>query len=152
MATRMFLKLGDVKGACGDDAHPEWIEVSSFSYAVNNSINCVEKAQGNPGGEACTHADLVVTKAVDKASPQLYAYGSVGKMWPKAELEVFEEADLLFKVTLENTAISSMSIGGGTGGIPDESIALGHSKITWQFRDGAEQYWDEVANKGSLDK
>lgn len=152
MASRIFLKLGDLEGSCGDEQHQNWIELTSFSYGLSNSINCTEKVQGNPGGEACTHANVNVTKQIDKTTPALNAYASVGKMWPEADIEVYEENDILYKIKLENTAISDLSIAGGAGGIPEESMGLGFSKITWQYRDGAEQYWDTVSNKGSLDK
>ena len=73
-------------------------------------------------------------------------------MWPEAELDVFEEAEQLYKITLENVAISNWSISRGAGGIPEESFSCDFSKITWQFRDEADQNWDCVANKGSVDK
>jgi len=152
MATRIFLKLGDVKGACGDADHKEWIEVMSFNTGVANSINCVEKVQDNPGGEACSHQDVAMTKQLDKTSPQLNAYCSVGKMWGEAEIDVFEEKDQLYKVKLRDVAISSVSASGGTGDIPYETIVLAFTRIEWKYKTQSEQYWDLVSNGGSLEK
>jgi len=148
----MYLKLGDVKGSCGDVDHSDWIEISSFSTGVSNSINCVEKVQGNPGGEACSHQDISMTKVVDQTSPQLAAYGAVGKMWKEATIDVFEEKDALYQIKLENTAISSVSLSGGTGDVPYENLVLAFSKIIWKYKSEAEQSWDLVKNSGSLDK
>ena len=86
MATRIFLKLGDIKGSSQDDkSHKDWVEVESFGYGVSNSVNATEKAKGNPGGEACIHSDVSMNKVIDKTSTQLYAYCSTGKVFPKAE-------------------------------------------------------------------
>jgi type VI secretion system secreted protein Hcp len=153
MATRIFLKLGDVKGSSQDDKqHKDWIEVDSFGYGVSNSVNSTEKAKGNPGGEACSHSDVSMTKVIDKTSPQLYAYCSTGKVFDKATVECCEEEELLFKLALTNPAISSMNVGGGTGGVPTESIVLAFSKIAWQYKNEAEQHWDQITNTGSLKK
>ena len=153
MASRIFLKLGDIKGSSQDDKdHKDWIEVESFGYGVSNSVNSTEKAKGNPGGEACIHSDVSMTKVIDKTSTQLYAYGSSGKVFDKAVIECCEEEELLFKMLLTNAAISSVSIGGGTGGVPTESLVLSFSKIAWQYKADAEQHWDQVTNKGSLKK
>jgi type VI secretion system Hcp family effector len=153
MATRIFLKLGDIKGASQDDKkHKDWMEVESFGYGVSNSVNSTEKAKGNPGGEACIHSDVSMNKVIDKTSTQLYAYCSTGKVFSKAEIECCEEEELLFKMTLTNAAIASVSVGGGTGGVPTESLVLSFSKIAWQYKSDAEQHWDQITNKGSLKK
>jgi type VI secretion system secreted protein Hcp len=153
MATRIFLKCGDIKGSSQDDkSHSDWIEVESFGYGVSNSVNSTEKAKGNPGGEACIHSDVSMNKVIDKTSTQLYAYCSTGKVFDKAEIECCEEEELLYKMTLTNAAIASVSVGGGTGGVPTESLVLSFSKIAWQYKQDAEQHWDQVTNKGSLKK
>lgn len=153
MATRMFLKLGDIKGSSQDDkSHKDWIEVESFGYGVSNSVNATEKAKGNPGGEACIHSDVSMSKIIDKTSPLLYAYCSSGKVFDKATIECNEEEELLFKLTLTNAAISSVSVSGGTSGVPAESLVLSFSKVAWQYKNEAEQHWDQVSNKGSLKK
>jgi len=153
LATRIFLKLGDVTGSSQDDMkHKDWIEVLSFGYGISNSINAVEKSKGNPGGEACQHGDVGLTKVIDKTSPLLLAYCSSGKIFSKAEIECNEESELLMKLTLTNASIAAVSVGGSTSGVPSESLALSFSKIAWQYKSDAEQHWDQVTNTGSLKK
>ena len=152
MATRIFLKLGDIKGACQDAKHKDQIEVESFGYGVSNSVNSTEKAKGNPGGEACIHSDVSMNKVIDKTSTQLYAYCSVGKIFPEAIIDCCEEEDPLFNIKLTNAAIASVSVGGGTGGVPTESLVLSFSKIEWKYKADAPQHWDLVTNTGSLKK
>jgi type VI protein secretion system component Hcp len=96
--------------------------------------------------------DISMNKVVDQTSTQLAAYGAVGKMWDEATIDVFQENEQLYQIKLENTAISSVSLGGDTGGVPYETLVLAFSKITWKYKAQAEQYWDLVTNKGSLDK
>ena len=153
MANRIFLKLGDIKGTSQDDKnHKEWIELESFAYGVSNSVNATEKAKGNPGGEACTHMNVSLSKVIDKTSPLLYAYCSSGKVFDKAVIECNEEEELLFKLTLTNAAVANVSLGGSVAGVPNESLALSYSKVAWQYKTEAEQNWDMVTNKGSLKK
>ena len=153
MATRLFLKLGDIKGTSKDAKnHKDWIEIESFSYGVANSVNTTEKAKGNPGGEACNHSDISLNKVIDKTSPLFYAHCSSGKIFDKATIECCEEEELLFRLNLTNAAVSSASVGGGTGGVPTESLSLSFSKVAWQYKTEAELFWDQVTNSGSLKK
>ncbi len=153
MATRLFLKLGNIEGPSQDDKnHAKWIEIESFGYGVSNSVNSTEKAKGNPGGEACSHSDVTIAKVTDMSSTQLYAYCSAGKVFDKAIIEACEEEELLFKMTLTNAAISNISVGCGTGGVPTESLGLSFSGVAWKYKDKQEDHWDMITNKGSLKK
>jgi type VI secretion system secreted protein Hcp len=140
MATRMYLQLGDIKGSSIDAKHKAWIEVDSFGYGVSNSVDAVEKAKTKPGGEACSHSDLALDKTIDKTSTQLYAYCAVGKEFPKAIIDVCEEEDPLFKISLEKVYLASIGVGGGTGGVPSESIVLSFAHIAWQYKADAERF------------
>jgi len=116
------------------------------------SLGAMAVAKGNPGGEACIHSDVQMSKIIDKTSPLLYAYCSSGKVFDKATVECCEEEELLFKLTLTNAAISSVSVNGGTNGVPSEGLVLSFSKVAWQYKNEAEQHWDQMTNKGSLKK
>lgn len=152
MASRIYLKLGDIAGPSTDEDHSDWIEIDSFSYGVVNSINCVEKIQGNPGGEACTHMNVDLNKIIDKTSPQLYAHCSLGSMWAEATVEVFEEKEVLFKVVLNNVAVSSISVSGGADGVPYENLSLAYTKINWTYKAEPDQEFDLATQASSLDK
>jgi type VI secretion system secreted protein Hcp len=153
MASRIFFKIGNIEGSSDDDTHSKWIEIESFDYGVVNSVNAVEKAKGNPGGEACTHANISLRKKVDQTSTQLYAYASAGKVFDEATIECCEEEEPLMKLTLKNCAISSVHMGGDKHSeAPEEQVELAFAHVGWQYKDKQEDYWDLVKNTGSLKK
>ena len=153
MATRMYIQLGDIKGTSKDQEHADWIEIESFSYGVSNAGDAVAKAKGDASGEACSHQNILCTKPIDKTSPLLYAYCSVGKLFPAAELHVFEEKDKLFSLKLENAMLASVGVGGTKGaGVPNESFSVAFSKVEWGYRSEAPQHWDLLTNSGSVEK
>lgn len=152
MSSRVFFKLGDIEGQAQDEDHEKWIDILSFDCGVSNSIDCVEKLKGNPGGEASTHNNLGISKQVDNTSSQLYAHCGLGSMFKKATVEIWEEKELLMKVTMENVAIASIGVSGGTDGVPHEQLQIAYTKIAYQYRTDAEQDYDLVTNKSSLKK
>ena len=71
MATRIYVKLGDLEGPITDTEHDKWMEAAEIKTGCNNNMNCVEKVQGNPGGEAHHHQDFQITIGVarDRREP-----------------------------------------------------------------------------------
>lgn len=152
MANRIYMKLGDLEGPITDTAHDKWMELQSVSTAVSNGMNCVEKVQGNPGGEAHHHAELAVSKVVDKLSPQLAVHTALGSGFDKAELEICEEGEVLYRIVLEKVAITSYSISASAAGVPTESLTLGYALIQYKFKDGAEDHFNLAGDSSSLQK
>lgn len=153
MASRIFLKLGSIEGSSGDKAHSKWIEVESFDWGVVNSVNAVEKAKGNPGGEACTHQNVSLRKKLDQTSTQLYAYAAAGKVFDEAIVECCEEEEPLMKMTLGKCAISAIHMAGDKHSeAPEEQLDISFAKVGWQYKDKQEDFWDLVGNEGSLKK
>jgi type VI secretion system secreted protein Hcp len=156
MATRLFLQLDGVEGNAMDSGavdHMGWIDISSVSCGINNSINVVDKVKGGTSGEASSLSDISITKQLDKTSTQLYAYCAVGKVWTEpAMIDVMEEENLLFQIKLHTPALQQISVAGSEGGEPFESISFGFSKIEWKFREDPEQAWNLCTNSGTLEK
>ena len=152
MANRIYVKLGDLEGPIVDKEHDKWMEVLSVSTGVANNMNCVEKVQGNPGGEAHQHQDFHVTKVIDTLSPQLAVHTALGSGFDKCEIEVWEEGEMLYKIVLEKVAITSYQIGSSQAGVPTESLSLNYALIQYKFRDGAEDYFNLASDASSLQK
>ena len=152
MANRIYVKLGDLEGPITDAEHEKWMEVMSVSMGCGNGMNCVEKVQGNPGGEAHHHQDMHVTKVIDTLSPQIAVHTALGSGWDKAEIEVCEEAEVLYKIVLEKVAITSYQLGSSQGGVPTESLSIGYALIQYKFRDGAEDFFNLASDASSLEK
>ena len=152
MANRIYLKLGDLEGPITDTAHEKWMEITSVSTGVANNMNTVEKVQGNPGGEAHHHQDLHVTKVIDSLSPQLAVHTALGSGFDKAEIEICEEQEVLYKIILEKVAIGSYQIGATQDGVPTESLSLNYALIQYKYRDGAEDHFNLASDASSLEK
>jgi type VI secretion system Hcp family effector len=152
MANRIYLKLGDLEGPITDAAHEKWMEVLSVASGVSNNMNCVEKVQGNPGGEAHHHQDMHVTKVIDSLSPQLAVHTALGSGWDKAEIEVCEEGEVLYRIVLEKVAVTSYQVGSSQSGVPTESLSLNYALIQYKFRDGAEDFFNLASDASSLQK
>jgi type VI secretion system secreted protein Hcp len=85
MRTEVFLKLDGVRGGSQNTRHLGSIEVAAFTWGDGRS--------GSGGGPGKAHiSDLIVTKAVDAATPVLRVASNSGQYFRNAELTVEEFA------------------------------------------------------------
>ena len=84
MAVDMFLKLDGIDGESTDAQHQDWIEVSSFSWGVSNSI--AGSGTGGGGAGKASFQDLHFEQLFDKSSPQVALYCVTGKHIASATL------------------------------------------------------------------
>ncbi|HEX7315141.1 MAG TPA: type VI secretion system tube protein Hcp [Pyrinomonadaceae bacterium] len=141
---------GDVKGESTREGYRDKIELLTFSHGVamqmTGDISTRERTSGRPN-----HQDMTVTKYLDRASPILNLRCCEGKMFPQVDiiigLDNHGAVVELMRYTLKNVLISSISIGGGGGDRPVETLTLNYTQITWDFKDQK----PGVAAKGSWD-
>jgi type VI secretion system secreted protein Hcp len=134
------------------------IELLSFSHGVamqiTGDVSNTERTSGKPN-----HQDFTVTKYLDQSSPKLNEACCKGDNFTSVEVVVGRNDKgaviPLIKYTLKNVVLSSVSIGGGGGDKPVETITLNYNHITWDFHtqkaEGAEQghvdtKWDLAKN------
>lgn len=126
----------EVKGESGDDAHKEWIEISSISHGISQlAASAASQGGAKPEGRA-NHADIVVTKMYDAASPMLALACSAGKRVDEAVFELCRatgEKTCFLKITIKNGFISSQTISGGSD-IPSESLSIAYTEIEWEYK------------------
>ena len=143
MAGALFLKLEGIDGEATDEAHPDEINVLSYSWGSSNPTT-VTSGSGTSAGKVSVD-DLNVVKYMDKASPNLWLRCCSGEVIPTGVLTVQRAgADktqaLVFE--LEKIFVSSYSTSGdaGSGELPVESATLSFNKITYKYttqdRDG----------------
>jgi len=136
MASDYLLEIDGIKGESKDKAHPDTIEVSSFSWGMSNPGSF---ASGHGGGTGkVSFQDLHFTSTVHKGSPLLAKASSAGTHIKKASLYVRKSgADALdfYVVILEDVLVSSYQNGGheGNNSIPQEQFALNFGKIEWDY-------------------
>jgi type VI secretion system secreted protein Hcp len=134
------------------------IELLSFSHGVamqiTGDVSITERTSGKPNNQ-----DFTVTKYLDQASPKLNEACCKGDNFTTVEVVVGRNDKgaviPLIKYTLKNVVLSSISIGGGGGDKPVETVTLNYNHITWDFHtqkaEGAEQghvdtKWDLAKN------
>ncbi len=164
----LILDLGEaVEGECMLEGYTGKIEVMSYSHnvamQVTNDVSNTERTSGKP------HiGEMSLTKFLDQSTPTLNEYCCAGKNIPQATLVVgrnaAEESGKIMPYityTLTNAIISNLSVSGGSGGKPVETLSLNFTKIKWELTaqnaEGAKKgtaasAWDLAANKGEPTK
>lgn len=155
----IFLKLDDIKGESQVDGFKDQIEIMSYSHnvamQVTNDVSNTERTSGR------AHVgEMSLTKFVDLSTPKLNEYCCSGKMIKEAVLTLCRNDDgkmLPFIVyTLDNVIISHLSVSGGSGGKPVETMSLNFTKIKWEItaqklggqKEGnVSSVWDMAMNK-----
>jgi type VI secretion system secreted protein Hcp len=156
MAVDAFLKLDGLPGESKDKAHPDEIEVFSFSWGVSNPGGL---STGGTGTGKASFQELNVTNNTHKSSPKLMLACCGGEHIKKAVLTLRKAGSSSFdyiKVTLTDVLVSSYQEGGDNGGnAAVESVSLNFAKIefsyTEQSADGSPGTvttagWDRLAN------
>jgi len=133
----LILDMGpSVKGESKLNDFKDKIELLSFSHGVamqmTGDISSSERTSGKPN-----HQDMTVTKYLDRASPVLNQSCCQGTTFPQVELIIGRNDSgavvELMRYTLKGVLISSISIGGGGGDLPVETVTLNYNQITWDF-------------------
>ena len=150
-----------IDGTSTMDKFSKQIELLSFSHGVamqiTGDISNTERTSGKPN-----HQDFTITKYLDQSSPKLNEACCKGDNFASVEVVVGRNDKgaviPLIKYTLKNVVISSVSIGGGGGDKPVETVTMNYNHITWDFHtqkaEGAEAghipgKWDLAQNKAA---
>jgi type VI secretion system secreted protein Hcp len=139
-AVDMFLKLDGIKGESTDSAHPEEIEIASFSWGASQTGAFL--ATGAGGAGRVSIQDFHFYKYIDKASPQLFLACLKRQFIPTATFSIRRSSDGTaqsfdyFVVTMTNVMVTGMNQNGasvnGDGSLLD-TLALNFTKIEWTY-------------------
>jgi type VI secretion system secreted protein Hcp len=136
-------------GVAGYDSPPQ-IDCYSWSWGATQSASMHTASGGSTGGSHIM--DLAITKAMDKASPNLMQYCAQGTHMPEVTLHVEKSAGKArmewYKITMSNCIISSVSCSGSEGDAGTESVTINFQKYgiihTAQGDEGEEDTETEV--------
>jgi len=138
MSDLIILNIPKIAGQSLQTAFAGQIECLSFSHGVSlpvtsNSSNKT-RTVGKPNVE-----EFHITKYVDQATPLLNQNCCMGTNLGKVTVTIGQNNNTdkeplnALVYTLQDTVISAVSIGGGGGGMPVETVSLNYSAIEWQF-------------------
>lgn len=165
----MFLKIQDAVKIDGESTltgFEKCIEIMSYSHGVSNPIQFTTSNTGRTTGRP-SFQEMSVSKTLDATTPLLNYNCALAKNLGKTSIHLVRQdatsdganknAIDYMVYELTDTMISSVSVGGGGGGIPMETLSLNFSKITWTYEaqkpdTGKEgqvvQFWDQANNTG----
>lgn len=152
MAVDMFMKIAGIDGESADDTHKNWIDLSSYSCGVSQSVSAASATGGRTVGKA-DFQDFTVVKVIDSATSDLNKHCADGTHVGTVEVDVCvitnNETHVLMKYTMEDCIVSSVSVGGmeGDGGRPTETVTLNYGTIEWEYTP-----IDEKGSGGSTSK
>lgn len=155
MAGDMFIKFEggkvEVKGEATAKGHEDWLDIESFSWGIAQTGTF---GSGTGGGAGKAHAqDVVISKRVDKASPNLFKSITTGNHFDKATIEVRKaggEQVVFYQIVLEDVFVTSLTNAGG-GDFVSESFSLNFAKFAFTYYPQADTGSQEGAIEATYD-
>jgi len=141
MADAIFAKIPDIPGDSFVSEFEQQIEVLSYSHGVSAQVASDVSSQNRTSAPPM-HQDFTITKYLDRASPLINQNCCMGTVSNEVLITVGRnDAGVilpLIEYSLEEVLISSVSVGGGGGGKPVETVSLNYSRIEWVYVVGGE--------------
>jgi type VI secretion system secreted protein Hcp len=117
----------DIKGETSTPGFENKIELLSFSHG-----DATDRTSGRRD-----YKDMTVSKYLDTVSPVLHRGSLEGKVFPRVDIIVGRNdpgrVSVLLRYTMKDVLISSVSVSGGAGDLPVETLTLNYNSITWDY-------------------
>lgn len=142
-------KQGEIKGDVFERGKEGLIKVVAYAHEI---VSPRDVASGMATGKR-QHKPFVITKELDKASPQLFTALANNEILPEVTLTFYRPglkgaaagaAAQYFTIKLTNASISGIQSTVNEKGQPVEAVSFTYQKITWTYTDGgvsAEDSW-----------
>lgn len=135
MKTDFFLKLTGVQGESIDSKHKGEIDILALNWTISQKTN-MHIGQGGAIGQSRV-GDIVITKLVDRSSPVLHTYCSLGMKMPEAQIVKRKSGTTpleYFKISLKEVVISEVQFHLGESGVPDvETVHLSFTEFVEEY-------------------
>jgi type VI secretion system secreted protein Hcp len=155
------MKVGDGSKISGETlikGYETQIELLSYSHGVamqmTGDVSNTKRTSGKPNFQ-----DFTISKLMDKSTPSFNQYCTQSTDLGDVIVTLLQNDQgaviEMMKYTLKNTLVSSISVGGGGGGVPSETITFSYSAIQWDYKPQktagtaagtASATWDLAAN------
>ena len=143
MASDAFLEIDGIKGESTDKEFKDQIEVLSYNWGVSQMASGTASSSGGGSVARTDFQDLSIVKELDSSSPLLnkacWGGTHIDKVTLRLNRAAGEKRVKYMEYKLENVIISSVSIGGGGGGVPTESVTFNYGKLTTTYTKQARQ-------------
>jgi len=156
----LILDIPKINGESLLDGYKDKIEILSFSHGIamqiTGDVSNTERTSGKPN-----HQDFTFTKYMDASTPHLNdaCNKATGLGTVKFYILRNDGTDMLILMEYEmsNSIISSVSIGGGGGDKPVETLTINYSALKQTYHSQKEEVgkkgkietsWDLATNKG----
>lgn len=127
---------GEIKGGVTKKGREGTITVESINHEV---LSPRDAASGLPTGKR-QHKPLVITKPVDRSSPQLMTMLTNNENISTWELKVYEPGSkgetLIYTIKLTNASIASIRLVTDADGNLEEIVSFTYQKIEWTWTNG----------------
>jgi type VI secretion system secreted protein Hcp len=132
----IFLKIEGVDGESMDKAHPNWIEIESWSFGVSQGASALK-----PRAEKPSFQDVAVVKTIDKATPVLFLKCCNGEHFPEATLSMRRAAaepggtqEDYFVIKMTDCLVSSFGPSATEGDPqPTEQVSFNFAKVEFSY-------------------
>jgi type VI secretion system secreted protein Hcp len=143
---------GGIKGDSKDTTHPNTVEVTSFFHEIHQPKSATSSTAGGHTSERVEHGEMVFTKDIDFASPNLLVACSSGTVIKQVEIHFYrafggttaegkQSRKKYWAIKLKNVIVASVSNKISGEGLPGETFSLKYSAIEWSY--------DEIKVDGS---
>jgi type VI secretion system secreted protein Hcp len=133
----IYLKYGSVNGSVTTDGFKNWIELGSFQWGVGRSVNSPTGSSDTREGSEPSISEIVVTKRMDKSSPQLWQDACGGDFSKDVTIAMTtttkDKVETFVEYTLKETGLSGYSSSGSGADAPSESLSLNFAQVTWKY-------------------
>lgn len=132
-----FLEIDGIKGESTSAQGKDMIEIHSFNHGVSMPLTAGPSNTSRASGR-CVHQDMTITKYVDLASPTLNLKCCAGEDIKSIKVHIWkaDKADApveYITYTMESCIVTSVSVSGGSGDQPLETVTFNYKKITWDY-------------------
>jgi type VI secretion system secreted protein Hcp len=132
----IYMQIEGLSGDVTELGHNNWIEIDSFSFGCSRNV-----ASSCPGHTSdretslASFSEIVVTKSMDKTSPNLVALAWIGTA-KTVRIDFTgsgETSSVYASYILRHVLVSSYNVCAESNGIPREKLSLNFDKIDFIF-------------------
>ena len=132
-----FVNFGDdAKGESLEENHKDWVQILSLSHRIDHPESATRHIPG-AGVAQAEFGNFVITKFVDKATPNIMKLASNGKLLPKVDIEILkaigDKQTKYLTHELKNVLVTSFQSNVDGSGDVTETITLSFDHLATTY-------------------